>query len=769
MTVAAEMKKTFFPTGLGVLLISLLLWPPVVNAFTINDRTVAPSKETTSNFIETLKELQKVNPTAKLHGLATFSRYLEPEERNLLAKKYGINVLEPYQNTTYWVSVTKPTKQVELQSSKLATALIALTDQDRVHPKIFSGSFDDFIATLPGDQPFNYVYQEGTLRLTVRFHADVSEAQAAQILQQYTQTVTKKSPVRWVVELLPTALKLLAKEDSVQWIEAGPLPYLPENNTTRLAIQVEELQNFTFNPANPTGPTNPSYSYNGSGVRIGIFDSGVDGLHPDFGGRVDPDDPTPPKDYHGTHMAGIVAGSGLQSGSPQGCPIVLMGSTPSPYDGGPYKWRGMAPAAGLIDRRSELFGDDVTEHQNLIASPGMQLSNHSYIISHFDGEYNDKEQDRDAMIRGSSATVSIPPRLSVFSAGNQGMAPKASFLYQKGYFSLTKQLKNGLIVGNWTAADDPEASLHTSDPRLKNRIFPDSSLGPTYDGRIKPDVVAPGAFIFSTAFPRTTYTSSSGSTCQDEYYFDDGTSQAAAATTGSIALLLQRYATVYGPSSQPLDLNTNVPLPSTLRALMIHTAEDIKTDVNWFSNADGPVKPTPGQDFVTGWGLVNTEKAKQVIDQKWLYESALLYTCSKKTFAFSVTSGDRLRITLGWDDYPGTRGPQTDIRDPKLVNDLDLVLIDPNGTRHYPWRLNQRIFDSSNVEITDNPTLESCTTPVTVTRQVNPIPHPSPSTNDPVPSDGFPPAVQDKTDHLNNVEVVDVPSPVTSPRETTAT
>jgi hypothetical protein len=162
---------------------------------------------------------------------------------------------------------------------------------------------------------------------------------------------------------------------------------------------------------------------------------------------------------------------------------------------------------------------------------------------------------------------------------------------------------------------------------------------------------------------------------------------------------------------------------------------------------------------VTGWGLVDIQKAAEIIDQKLLHEDSLPYTCTRKTHAFSVTSGNPLRITLAWDDIPAS--PQIPSTDRKLVHDLDLVLVDPNGVHHYPWRLNQNIIniiDSSNVPNTD-PAFETCTIPVRVTPQINPTLTPW-NANDPVPSGGFPPAVHNATDHLNNVEVVDVPSPM---------
>src|SRR5262249_6033317 len=151
-------------------------------------------------------------------------------------------------------------------------------------------------------------------------------------------------------------------------------------------------------------------------------------------------------------------------------------------------------------------------------------------------------------------------------------------------------------------------------------IYYTSSLGPTSDGRIKPDVVAPGTHIRSTrAF-------------SSDYGNSTGTSPAAAAVTGSLALVLEAYRKSYHIE----DLNHTYPLPSTLRALVIQTADDVTLDPcpsgqastpPWFDNADGPVKPTCGPDFVTGWGLVNVEKAVQHVVDQLVLESTVEKEC----------------------------------------------------------------------------------------------------------------------------------------------
>jgi hypothetical protein len=54
-------------------------------------------------------------------------------------------------------------------------------------------------------------------------------------------------------------------------------------------------------------------------------------------------------------------------------------------------------------------------------------------------------------------------------------------------------------------------------------------------------------------------------------------------------------------------------------------------------------------------------------------------------FTVAVPAGaPRFKATLSWDDPPAIEGAN-----PALVNDLDLVVVDPSGVRRYPWTLDR--------------------------------------------------------------------------------
>lgn len=201
---------------------------------------------------------------------------------------------------------------------------------------------------------------------------------------------------------------------------------------------------------------------------------------------------------------------------------------------------------------------------------------------------------------------------------------------------------------------------------------PSSSCGPTDDGRIKPDVVAPGVNILTTAM-----------TSDSSYTLLSGTSMAAPAVTGSINLLAQLYSQLHTNSSDPLG--------STFKALTIHTADQCGTN--------------SGPSYQFGWGLMNTAKAASL-----MYQDATngtksfikeVFLGSGKYIQFPILSSggtnNPLKVTITWSDPPGTGSAQTNLNDPipRLVNDLDLRVITPSGVTNFPYVLNPDLTNRS--------------------------------------------------------------------------
>jgi hypothetical protein len=143
------------------------------------------------------------------------------------------------------------------------------------------------------------------------------------------------------------------------------------------------------------------------------------------------------------------------------------------------------------------------------------------------------------------------------------------------------------------------------------------------------------------------------------------------------------------PSSLNGDLERPERIASTLKGLIIHTATDLGTI---------------GPDYKTGWGLMNTLKAAELISADASVDSLPnikeIFLNDQQVIDFSVTAtgSEPLKVTICWNDPAGTPVPGTltdsqnnivpntvlDPIDPMLMNDLDLRIVQ-GTTAFLPW------------------------------------------------------------------------------------
>ena len=245
----------------------------------------------------------------------------------------------------------------------------------------------------------------------------------------------------------------------------------------------------------------------GRGVRVALLDTGIDVSHPDLRGRVVGSavfagDNLLDRQGHGTHVAGIIAGSGSASAR---------------------RFSGVAPDAALLvarvlDDRGAGWSSDVMAGLDWAVVQGARVVNLSLSSEHYgDGS--------DALSLFCDAVVQQGVVVCV-AAGNDGPAP-----HSVGAPGCARQV---LTVGASTDADGiAEFSAH----------------GPTADGRIKPDVLFPGTLITSTRARGTHMGASQG----DLYTEASGTSMATAHASGVAALLLEA-----DPTATPAEVKAHL-------------------------------------------------------------------------------------------------------------------------------------------------------------------------------------------------------------------
>ncbi len=195
-----------------------------------------------------------------------------------------------------------------------------------------------------------------------------------------------------------------------------------------------------------------------------------------------------------------------------------------------------------------------------------------------------------------------------------------------------------------------------------------SSVGPTDDGRIKPDVVAPGVDIFTSHYSSDT-----------SYATVSGTSFSSPAVAGSLDLISQLYSQLNGTN--------RTLLASTLKAIAIHTADEAGTT---------------GPDYSYGWGVFNALQASVLVTNDHLssthqhIKEFYIPDQDYVEFSISATNAAPLKITTCWTDPEGpVLALSTDPTNLVLINDLDLRLISPSGVTNYPWVLNPQAPSSA--------------------------------------------------------------------------
>lgn len=438
-----------------------------------------------------------------------------------------------------------------------------------------------------------------------------------------------KLPNRWVTLFWLTSLTVCLLVLNWLGIKGAAL----ENKTARF-LNDRAADIISTRPLAAKGLAT-STGLTGKGQIIGLADSGLDtgnlnDLHPDlqsvpgqmpkvvllksWAGRAVPDDPL----GHGTHMAATVVGTGAASEG---------------------KWQGIAPGASLYFQALLDGGTKLEPPADL-----QQLFYPAYsagVRVHINGwgggnnTYGTSTAQIDDFVRR------YPDFLPIVAAGNKGPTSR----------SLTTEAnsKNALVVGA-SQSVRPALSPEAVDAA---KVAGFSSRGPAGDGRIKPDLVAPGSAIISACSSLV----ESNFAGNPLYTQMSGSSMGAAVAGGATALLREWF-----------QVGEKVPNPSAalLKASLINGAR----------------LPAGGANYAEGFGVLDlTGTVLALKEDSFQYVEAREGVEAEQSLEYRwqvEQDGRPFKATLVWSDPAASAGRST-----ALVNDLDLVVIGPKGEEYW--------------------------------------------------------------------------------------
>ncbi|RNF21629.1 putative subtilisin-like serine peptidase [Trypanosoma conorhini] len=500
---------------------------------------------------------------------------------------------------------------------------------------------------------------EESLRGVLRKAADVSVGCRWDIVS----SPAGKGHVRWVLALASQGrqdgdeeaslicrcaafIHAVVRHPAVRWMEVAVEQVAPLNfHATALVQHGEQDEAQPFRPFWGGG-------INGSGELIGVADSGVDfdscffhdpkesvTLYPKVNHRhrkvvsFVPSDLFPGEVLigdkergHGTHVAGTVAGHMLGNGEN------------SKYDGVAKGAKLFFTSLGARSQSMLTLPVDITD----VFRPGYKEGAHIFSNSwgfFAPGEYTAVEKSMDSL------ASQMEDALIIFAAGN---TPNSGLL-------TPCRAKNMICIG---------AHKNSFDRYEQNIIAGFSSPGPTYDHRVKPELVTPGDSIISAL------SDGNISTRQCTVVSMRGTSMATAALAGSAALMRHHLRKLENVSS---------PSAALLKALLIHATVNLNNSrMSGFGRLDMSL-------FFTPTGIRGWFRDRNFIDH---------HTSNVHHFTLGPVSpevDEMVRVTLAWTDL----GAAMEGSLKSLVNDLDVVVVDSTGVLHFAGSNNT--LDTTNV------------------------------------------------------------------------
>jgi hypothetical protein len=549
-------------------------------SFTLNGNKITPP----SDFNSSLKSLKLDFSEQKgpKTVILQFNSIPNIKQQQKL-KEEGVVLMDYLQGNAYYASVTKGFSNIKARNAKNIRSLIPILPIYKIEQRIARGDIPDYAKTKPG--MISVVISYFDLSDEVQMLHDLKELRSSSIrMVRIFHNIS--------AEISQPEIERLA---SCSWVKNICLVDPPQKTDNMNAGHTHRANVLASNIRGL------GYGLSGKGIKIGLWDLDVE-HHPDFDDRITVREFEMHSHDHGTHVCGTLAGAGIIDPAGKG-----MASEATVY-----AWNFNQQSNGLTVPEERLISLD---------KDGIELTSNSYGPNYeacpnpFSYNNTDKNEDYICNL--------YPYFLFVYAAGN------AQTNCPDGFKTTVKNMKN---------------SLHVANVDNKEDLSSTSSIGPSYDGRLIPNISGVGDWVYSCMF-------------DNSYGYMGGTSMATPGVAGTMALVVERYKQTHGG---------NLPISSFMRALACNTATD---------------RGNPGPDFKFGYGVINGRRAVEVMEENTYFTDTITHGASR-TKQIEIPEGvAELKVMLSWTDPSGNPDLEK-----ILVNDLDLKVISEDSTI-LPWVL----------------------------------------------------------------------------------
>jgi len=395
---------------------------------------------------------KSISALSKIHVVIQFNGPLRGERLQFL-KSNDIQLDEALGNYAYYATIPL-TKIGILERSKFVKWLGKISKEGKIR-----NEFLEETISKPNE----------SFKVYVSLFGDVREEYTDKILKQFSNEIFSYAPQAnfYLISINGSDIAKLLDLEFVKLISNYSVP-IPTNENGLAATATDTV--FDWGPLR------------GSWVNVAIVDTGVayqsGTYHPDLPTPIDQYDFCGSDNYaddqegHGTHVSGIALGRGndvsYRKGVAPSASLMM------------YKWVGCASSASFetVMRRLIMNGADISSNSWAWGWSNGQYSEPtgSAIVDRaINGEYPDSN--------GKSRPITV-----VVAGGNENLV-----------VSNPGTNKNGITVGASTAGNDDNrdegSGSVSAEPAANYAWF--SNYGPI-NGRIKPDVIAPGLEITSS-------------------------------------------------------------------------------------------------------------------------------------------------------------------------------------------------------------------------------------------------------------------------------